>query len=99
MIRHVVVFTWLAEATDEQKRHASDQVATLPSQMTGLRAYHFGPDAGLVSGSADFAIVADFDSADDYEAYRTHPAHIAVIERAIRPITLQRLAAQFEIPA
>lgn len=97
MIRHVVVFTWLAEATDEQKRYASDQIATLPSQMTGLRAYHYGPDADLAEGNADFAIVADFDSADDYLAYRTHPAHIAVIEQAIRPITKQRLAVQFEI--
>ena len=97
MIRHVVVFTWLAEATDEQRKYAFDQIATLPSQMTGLRAYHFGSDAGLADGNAEFAIVADFDSADDYLAYSTHPAHLTVITQAVRPITRQRLAVQFEI--
>ncbi len=97
MIRHVVVFTWLAEATDEQKKYVSDQIATLPSQMTGLRAYLFGPDIGLAEDNAEFAIVADFDSAEDYLAYRTHPVHLAVIAQAVRPITRQRLAVQFEI--
>jgi hypothetical protein len=97
MIRHVVVFSWLAETTAEQKQYVSSQIATLPAQMSGLRAYHFGADAGLAEGNADFAVVADFDSTDAYLAYRTHPAHLAVIEQAIRPITRQRLAVQLEI--
>lgn len=97
MIRHVVVFTWLAETTSEQKQYVSDQVATLPPLMTGLRAYHFGGDIGLAEGNADFAIVADFESTADYLAYRTHPAHLDVIKRAITPIVRQRLAVQIEI--
>ncbi len=97
MIRHVVVFSWVPEATSEQKHYAAEQIATLPPLMSGLHSYHFGPDAGLAEGNADFAIVADFDSEDDYQAYRNHPAHLDVIKRAMRPITRQRLGVQFEI--
>jgi hypothetical protein len=97
MIRHVVVISWLPEATQEQKQRVSDELATLPPLMAALRSYSFGPDAGIAPGSADFAIVADFDDADAYLAYRDHPAHVAVVAGAIAPISAQRKAIQFEL--
>jgi Stress responsive A/B Barrel Domain len=97
MIRHVVVFSWLPEATDEQKQRAATEIATLPPLMQGLVSYSFGPDAGLAPGNADFTIVADFDDADAYVAYRDHPAHMDVIKRAIQPIVRQRMGVQLEI--
>jgi len=63
MIRHVVVFAWVPEATDQQKQQVADELRKLPPLMTGLRAYHFGPDAGIIDGNFDFAVVADFDDA------------------------------------
>ncbi|SRR6266567_8704463 len=97
MIRHVVVITWTPEATDEQKQQASDGLATLPPLMSGLRSYVFGPDVGVTRGNADFAIVADFDDADSYVAYRDHPAHVDVVKRSISPISTQRRAVQFKL--
>jgi Stress responsive A/B Barrel Domain len=97
MIRHVVVFSWLPEATDEQKQRAAAEIATLPPLMQGLVSYSFGPDAGLAAGNADFTIIADFDDADAYLAYRDHPAHVDVIKRAIQPIVRQRMGVQLEI--
>ena len=96
MIRHVVVMTWTAEATEEQKREAMSAVATLPPLMKGLLNYSFGADAGLADGNASFAIVADFEDVDSYLAYRTHPAHLEVINRAIAPISANRRAVQYE---
>ena len=97
MIRHVVLFTWLPEATSEQKQRVADQLRTLPPQISGLRAYQVGPDAGIVDGNADFAVVADFDDRAGFLAYRDHPAHRAIVEQAITPITRQRMAVQYEI--
>jgi hypothetical protein len=97
MIRHIVVFFWLPEATDDAKRQASAEIAKLPGQMTGLLSYQFGVDAGLNQGNADFAIVADFEDTDAYLAYRDHPAHLDVITRFMRPITKQRVAVQLAI--
>jgi hypothetical protein len=97
MFRHVVVFTWLPEATAEQIGHAAAEIATLPQLMEGLVGYAFGADLNLSEGNADFAIVADFTDTDAYIAYRDHPAHVHVVTHAVRPITGQRLAVQFEI--
>src|SRR5437899_2137674 len=97
MIRHVVVVTWLPQASDKQKQQVQDGLATLPPLMTGLRSYSFGPDAGVTEGNADFAIVADFDDEAAYVAYRDHPAHVDVVRRLIAPISQQRKAVQFEV--
>lgn len=97
MIRHVVLFSWTAEATDEQRQRVVTELQKLPPLMTGLRAYHAGPDEGITPGNFDFAVVADFDDADSYRAYRDHPAHRAVIEQVITPIRRARAAVQFQI--
>lgn len=97
MIRHVVLFVWVPEATDRQKRRVADELRKLPPLMTGLRAYHFGPDAGIVDGNFDFAVVADFDDAESYLAYRNHPAHRAAVDQVISPIVRQRAGIQYEL--
>lgn len=97
MIRHVAVFAWAPETTEEQKQYAVSQIATLPPLMEGLRSYTFGADLGLAPGNANFAVIADFDDVDSYLAYRDHPVHQDVIKRAIRPISAQRMGVQFEI--
>ena len=97
MIRHVVMFRWTAQASTEQKLRVQTELRALPPLMTGLRSYHAGPDAGLVPGNFDFAVVADFDDAGSYLAYRDHPAHRAVIDERIRPIMAGRSAVQYEI--
>ena len=97
MIRHVVLFRWTAEATEEQKQNVAARLAALPPLMSGLRAYYAGPDAGLVDGNFDFAVVADFDDEESYLAYRSHPAQLAVISEAIAPIRAERAGIQLPI--
>ena len=97
MIRHVVLFAWTPEATDQQKEQVAERLRALPPLMTGLRAYHFGPDAGIIEGNADFAVAADFDDTQSYLAYRNHPAHRAAVDEVINPIVRERAAIQYEI--
>jgi len=97
MLRHVVLFAWTPEATNQQKQRVVEELRTLPPLLSGLRAYHVGPDAAVVEGNADFAIVADFDDAASYLAYRNHPAHRAIVEQVVNPIIKERVAVQYEI--
>jgi hypothetical protein len=97
MVRHVVLFAWIPEATDKQKQRAAEELRALPPLMTGLRSFHVGPDAGIIEGTFDFALVADFEDAESYLAYRNHPAHRAVVEQVINPIAKERVAVQYEI--
>jgi len=98
MIRHIVLFTWKTDATEQQKDLVASELSVLSKKLPGIRAYHFGADAGLVgAGNADFALTADFDDADAYQVYRNHPAHLEVLDKTIKPILERRVAAQLEI--
>jgi Stress responsive A/B Barrel Domain len=96
MFRHVVLFSWKPEMTEEHKRALAGELGKLPSEIAELRAYHFGPDAGLRPGNFDFAVVADFDDRDGYAVYRDHPAHRAIVDRHVTPMAAQRAAVQYE---
>lgn len=96
MLRHVALFSWTADATDEQKQRVATELGTLPGLIPQIRAYEFGPDAGINEGSYDFGVVADFDDTGSYLAYRDDPRHRAMIEQHIAPIVARRAAMQYE---
>nr|WP_221475882.1 Dabb family protein [Sphaerisporangium rubeum] len=93
------MFTWIAGTTEEQKTELVTELSKLPGAIPEIRSYEIGADAGINPGNHEFVVVADFDSADDYIAYRDHPVHRDVIERAIRPIMASRAAVQYELQA
>ncbi len=69
-------------------------LAEMPVLLPFIRRYDMGPDLG-VTGSHDFAIVADFDSIEDYRAYADHPDHKAVTVSFIAPILESMARVQF----
>jgi Stress responsive A/B Barrel Domain len=78
MFRHVVLFTWTEDATQEQQTVA-DELRKLPAAIPELRAYHVGPDAAVNTGNFAFAVVADFGNVQDYLVYRDNRVHQEVI--------------------
>ncbi len=97
MIRHVVLFTWDDAMTKETQGQLAAELTALAHRMAGLRSYHAGPDAGIIEGNLDFAVVADFDDADSYLAYRDNAEHQEIIGRLSRPHTKSRASVQYEI--
>jgi hypothetical protein len=96
MYRHVALFRWTPDATDEQRRRLPVELTRLPGLIPEIRAYSFGPDVGGVDGHWDFAVVADFDDRAGWEAYQRHPQHQRVIAESIAPIRAERATIQFE---
>ena len=97
MFRHVVLFTWTEDATDAQKQAVHAELAKMPPAIDVIRAYKYGPDAGINPANCDYAVVADFDDAAGYVTYRDHPAHRAMVERFVTPIVARRAAIQFAL--
>lgn len=94
-IQHVVVFRF-HEGTDPS---TVDDLATglrrLPGLIPQIATYVVGPDIGISEGSWDFALSARFASVADFETYRAHPEHQAVVTDLIEPITAERRSVQF----
>jgi len=97
MIRHVVMFTWDDEMTDEMEQQLAAELTALAPRLAGLRSYHAGPDLGVVEGNFDFAVVADFEDVASYLAYRDHPDHQEIVGRLSRPHATSRASVQYEI--
>lgn len=97
MFRHIVLFNWTLDATAAQQQALAEALRKLPSVIDDVRAYHVGPDVGINAGNCDFAVVADFDDANGYRAYRDHPAHREAVERHVNPIVARRSAVQYEL--
>lgn len=96
-IRHVVTFVFKDGTTAEQITAVTRGLDALPGLISEIREYHVGPDAGINDGNHQYAVVADFDTVEDYLVYRDHPAHGAVIAERIRPILEARAAVQYVV--
>jgi hypothetical protein len=95
MFRHVVLFRWTEDATEEQKRTVEERLAALPGMIAEIMEYHVGADAGINDDNYEFAVVADFADRAGFFTYRDHPAHRAVVDECIRPIMATRVAVQY----
>ncbi|MGI8336548.1 Dabb family protein [Actinomadura scrupuli] len=95
--RHVVLFVWTSEATEEQKAAVTERLSELPGVIPELERYEIGADAGINEGNFDFAVVADFADREAYLTYRDHPYHREIIADTIRPIVADRAAVQYEL--
>lgn len=94
-VRHVVLFTWNQGATAQQVQDLEAALQRLPGLIPQIVDYRFGADLGINQGTADFAVVADFASMQDYLAYRDHPDHKQLISDYVTPIVASRMAVQF----
>jgi Stress responsive A/B Barrel Domain len=97
MIRHVALFTWTEDMTQEMEEPLESELNTLALTLPGVQAYRAGADVGIVEGNFDFAVVADFDDADSYLAYRTNAQHQDIIGRLSGPPTRARASVQYKI--
>lgn len=97
MIRHVALFTWDDEMTEAMELEFAAELTALVPKLDGLRSYHAGPDAGIVEGNYDFAVVADFEDIEAYLAYRANSEHRDIISRFSGPHASSRASVQYEI--
>lgn len=85
------------EATDEQRQALYDGLAKLPDVIPQIKRYEFGPDLGLGDTNPDMALVADFDSEEDWRTYTEHPTHQVVVNDLVAPITKEAIRVQYEV--
>ena len=71
MIQHVVLITFVPEATDEQRQAVADALRVLPSTISEIVSYHVGLDLGLAEGNASIGVVAQFVQQDVHEEKAT----------------------------
>lgn len=93
---HVGHLTLVPEATDEQVAGIVDGLVGLHGQVDGLLSAQVVRDAGLSEGNATLRFHMRFDAQPAWEAYRTHPAHVAVVKTHIGPVLGSKAFVQYD---
>ena len=97
MIQHLVLITFVPEATDEQRQAVVEGLRNLPNVIPEIVSYHVGLDLGFADGNASMGVAAQFADQADWAAYQAHPEHQAVINDLIAPIRESRTAVQLTL--
>jgi hypothetical protein len=96
MIRHVVLFTWSAEADAARRTTTIEALRGLEQGVGGMTSLAVEADAGLSDGNADTVLIADFPDVEAFRRYAQDPVHQAVIAEHVRPWLAGRSAVQYQ---
>jgi len=98
-LRHSVHFKFVPEATAAQKDAMVAALRAMPPKIPQIANFSCGVDAALADGNHGFALTVDFADSAAYLLYASHPAHVDVIQKHIKPILLpgSRTAVQFAL--
>ena len=97
MIIHVVAFRWKPGIPQEHVATVQSQLLEFVAGLPEVKSYRCGPDLGVSDmQNFDFAIVAEFDTVDDWRVYDKHPRHEEIRAGVVRPWIETRASVQYE---
>jgi hypothetical protein len=96
MMRHVVLLRWKEGTTEAEITAVEEALQRMPTVMPFIRRYELGRDLGINS-SHDFALIADFDSEEDYRTYAGQEDHARVVSEVIAPILDSMSRVQYSL--
>ena len=79
MITHIVLFK-LKDNSIESIEKVRDILMDMKGRIPGLKDIEVGIDITRSDRSYDLALITNFNSVKDLDAYQTHPIHIKVAE-------------------
>ncbi|MFP4529449.1 MAG: Dabb family protein [Candidatus Kapaibacterium sp.] len=84
MINHIVMMTMKPEAEgapgERNMIKLKAMLEALPAKIDLIKFYEVGLNFSKSPAAMDIALVSHFESAETLDAYRSHPAHVEVLE-------------------
>lgn len=80
MFIHVFGFRWKERATDAEKQRAALEIRAFEGVIPGLVEVHAGENVSPRGQGYAFAGVMKFTDRAAFDAYATHPAHLALLQ-------------------
>ena len=95
MLRHVAMFKWREDTTEDQKVAARDALAALKKQVPSVVEYTVGFDIRRNPNNWDMVLVADFQDQDGLESYFAHPVMNAASD-LVASVTQKEITARVQ---
>ena len=95
MLEHIVLFKFQKDASQEKVDAVMHQLRELPKSIDAIVQLSCGPNFSDRSQGFDYALRVQLRDKEGLETYRTHPAHVSVLENTIKPILENILAVDY----
>ncbi len=100
MVKHIIIWKLKEELTDNEKTEIKARIKqnleALVGKIDGLLDVKVQTEH-LASSNGDLMLDSTFESEAALKSYATHPEHVLVADRDVRPFTAQRSCIDFEI--
>lgn len=80
MFIHIFGFRWKPQATDADKARAQKDILAFRGNVPGLIEVSVGPNISPRGQGYTFAGLMKFTDKAAYDAYTTHPSHLALLQ-------------------
>ncbi len=100
MVKHIILWTLKSDINEIEKvkikQHIKMALEGLSGKITGLQSIKVNINP-LASSNAELMLDSVFDSETALKAYSTHPLHVAVADKYVRPYTATRTCMDYII--
>ncbi|MBT8460305.1 MAG: Dabb family protein [Boseongicola sp.] len=97
MLRHIVLSTFKADASEEQLEAWRTAVKEMCKTSDEVVSFTLGANIGSGPNHHDSALVADFKDLESFRSYIASPAHKAYVENHAKHVVEKLAAVQHEI--
>jgi hypothetical protein len=80
----------LIDPTAERVEATRAVLSAMPEHIPQLRYIEVAADSLRLDGSYDLALLTRFDNWEDFNAYRSHPYHVDVVNAHLRQVLATR---------
>ena len=98
MVHHIVMWKFKPEIGEaekpELKAAMKDNLTSLVGKVPGLLSLEFVEEP-IPSSTHDIALVSTLEKAEDIAVYGSHPEHVAVADKYVRPFVTERACLDY----
>ena len=97
MIRHIVLFSFKAEAPEHLKRALLDEYSGFPAHYPAMRNFQAGHNLSERDDTFEYGFTVEFETNDALKAYLNSPSHEEHVTERFRPLIARRAIVSFEV--
>lgn len=90
MIKHILLFRFTEDSSDEQRQSMLDELATFPAQYPAMRSWTMGENRSSRDDRFSHGFVVEFETEEQLVDYLATETHERFVRERFRPIIQER---------
>ena len=90
MIKHILLFRFTDDSTDQQRQSMLDELATFPAQYPAMRSWTMGENRSSRDDRFSHGFVVEFETEEQLVDYLATETHERFVRERFKPIIAER---------